>query len=70
MGTIYSSNRAFKNYISSIKKNRIEVLTYYEFIRIVEHEYNCKYILGSENCQSYLQFENPADATLFTLKWS
>lgn len=70
MDAIYSSNQAFKNYISSIKINRSEVLTYYEFIRIVEQEYNCKFIPGSENFDSHLQFSNPADATLFTLKWS
>lgn len=71
MDTVYITNLSFKKYIDSVKLSRSEVLTYYDFIRIVETDYDCKFVLGSTvGSESHLQFRNPADATMFVLKWS
>lgn len=69
MDTVYVDNLAFRKYVDSIKITRSEVLTYREFVQIVENEYNCQFIIGSLDHRSHLRFRNPADATLFLLKW-
>ena len=69
MDTVYVTNQSFKKYLDSVKLCRSEVLTYYDFVRIVETDYNCKFVPGTET-ESYLQFRNPADATMFVLEWS
>lgn len=67
MNCVSTNSLAFKNYVNNIKINRYEVLTFYDFIRILETDYDCRFIIDSE---PYLQFSNPADATIFVIKWS
>ena len=67
MNCVSTNSLAFKNYVNNIKLNRCEVLTSYDFIRILEKDYDCRFIISSE---PYLQFSNPVDATIFVIKWS